>query len=242
LGLFAAEGYDRSVAKPFLTAYWGNLLLLNYAVPAAVLEAHLPGGCELDTFRGSPYLSLVAFQFTRTRVFGFRWPGFTNFPELNLRFYVRHGGKRGVCFVREFVPSGLVAGIARVLYNEPYAKARMSDAVERRNGEIHARYDLAFRGSSLEFRATAMDRPHRPAEDSLEHFFKEHDLGVGRSRAGETLTYRVEHPVWRVFPMKDYFVRVDAALYGDEFAFLARATPDSVVLAEGSEIVVYGKD
>lgn len=230
------------MAKPFLTAHWGNLLLLNYAVPASVLEPLLPPGCELDQFEGSPYLSLVAFQFTRTKVFGIRWPGFTNFPELNLRIYVRHQGKRGVCFAREFVPSGLVAGIARVLYNEPYAKARMSEEVRREAGAIQVRYALSYRGNSLEFRARADDLPVTPPEGSLEHFFKEHELGVGRSRAGQTLTYRVEHKIWRVFPVRDSHVRVDAGLYGDRFAFLSAAKPNSIVLAEGSEIVVYGKD
>jgi uncharacterized protein YqjF (DUF2071 family) len=230
------------MAKPFLTAHWGNLLLLNYAVPDSVLLPHLPHGCELDRWQGSAYLSLVAFQFTRTRVFGVRWPLFTNFPELNLRFYVKHGGKRGVCFVREFVPSALVAGIARALYNEPYAKARMEESVVREKGEVSVRYALSYRGRSLEFRARALDQPHLPAADTTEHFFKEHELGVGRSRRGETLTYRVEHPVWRVFPMRESEVRIDAALYGPGFEFLSTARPASVVLAEGSEIVVYGKD
>jgi uncharacterized protein YqjF (DUF2071 family) len=228
--------------KTFLTAHWGNLLLLNCPAPREVLEPLLPPGCELDFFEGSPYVSLVAFQFTRTKVFGLRWPGFTNFPELNLRFYLKRNGQRGVSFVREFVPSWLVSGIARALYNEPYSKARMTAEVSRESGLVNAHYALRYGAHSLDFRVSAVDQPFEPREDSVEHFFKEHELGVGRDRAGRAVTYEVEHPRWRVFPVKDYLVKLDAAeLYGSEFSFLANAAPRSVVLAEGSEIVVYGK-
>lgn len=227
--------------KTFLTAHWGNLLLLNYAAPEGLLEKYLPPGCELDRFEGKPFLSLVAFQFTRTRVFGLRWPGYTNFPELNLRFYVKHGGRRGVCFVREFVPSALVAGIAKMVYNEPYAKARMSDRITSGAGRITAEYNLAYNGGRLRLFAEALAEPLLPPEGTLEHFFKEHDLGVGRDRAGRAVTYEVEHELWRVFPVLRHEVQLDACVYGPDFAFLCGARPASVLLAEGSEIVVYQK-
>ena len=229
--------------KPFLTAHWGNLLLLNYPAPDEALRPYLPPGCELDRFGGSAFLSLVAFQFTRTKVFGLRWPGFTDFPELNLRFYIRHQGRRGVCFVREFVPSRLVAGIARWIYNEPYKAARMQERVTRDAGGIHALYTLRDGPHSLHFEARACGQPYLPPEHSLEHFFKEHELGVGRDRDGSAVTYDVHHPVWRVYPVQSYEVRLDArGLYGDAFAFLETTRPASVVLAEGSEIVVYTKN
>ena len=77
----------------------------------------------LDRYDGSPYVSLVAFDFLETRVGGIPWPGFTSFPEINLRFYVRDGDRRGVCFVREIVPKALISFIARALYDEPYVTA-----------------------------------------------------------------------------------------------------------------------
>ncbi len=229
-------------AEAFLTAHWGNLILLNYAVPADVLVSYLPRGCELDLFGGSPYVSLVAFQFTRTKVFGMRWPGFTNFPEINLRFYVKHQGQRGVCFIREFVPSHLISWIARFLYNEPYKKAEMWERVLHEGPQIKAHYKMISAGSSFECEIVAKNEPYLPAEDSFEHFFKEHELGVGRDRRGNTLTYKVHHPYWRVFPVNEFFLKIDAAsLYGSSFDFLANREPNSVVFAEGSEITVFKK-
>ena len=111
--------------RPFLTARWENLLLVNFKTKAEILEPYLPKGCVLDTYEGSPFVSLVAFEFLETKVFRVKWPGFTNFPEINLRFYIRFGEQRGVCFIREYVPSFLVSSIARWLYNEPYLSAKM---------------------------------------------------------------------------------------------------------------------
>src|SRR3569623_1835388 len=105
---------------PFLSARWSNLCLFTYPVPAAMLEKRLPPGLELDTREGQAFVSLVAFDFLDTRVLGVPWPGYRNFAELNLRFYVRRRrsaaeaaaqapAERGVVFVREFVPQRLVA-------------------------------------------------------------------------------------------------------------------------------------
>src|SRR5438034_10710429 len=104
--------------RPFLTAKWHNLFLATYAVPPALLEKRLPRGLSLDLRDGQAFVSLVAFEFLDTRVLGVGWPGFRNFGELNLRFYVRHGGERGVVFLREFVPQRFVAWVARGLCND----------------------------------------------------------------------------------------------------------------------------
>src|SRR5213075_3299402 len=74
---------------------------------ADLLERRLPPGLELDTRDGRAFASLVAFDFLDTRVLGVPWPGYRDFTELNLRFYVHRGLERGVVFVREFVPHRL---------------------------------------------------------------------------------------------------------------------------------------
>ena len=73
----------------FLSAAWHNLLFANYAVDPKVLAPFVPRGTEIDFHDGNCYISLVAFQFLNTKVFGF--PAFTkrNFDEINLRFYVK---------------------------------------------------------------------------------------------------------------------------------------------------------
>jgi uncharacterized protein YqjF (DUF2071 family) len=230
------------MSKPFLTAEWRNLFLATYVVPQGLLQPRLPPGLELDTRAGHAFVSVVAFEFRDTRVLGVPWPGYRNFPELNLRFYVHRGAERGVIFVREIVPRRLVAWIARTIYNEPYFVAPFT--AERRDeaDRLTMTYRLCFAGREHVLEATGGKPAFRPAEMSDEHFFKEHHWGYGRTRRGEGLRYHVEHPVWDVYPVQGYRIDLDwAAVYGPEWAFLGKASPVSTVFAVGSAVSVYPK-
>src|SRR5262249_17961031 len=112
-------------ARPFLKAEWLNVAAITFAADEHRLRPYLPRGAEIDSLEGSPRVSLVAFEFRRTRVARLAIPGHVAFPEINLRFYVRHGGERGVVFIRELVPRRAIATVARVLYNEPYRRVPM---------------------------------------------------------------------------------------------------------------------
>jgi uncharacterized protein YqjF (DUF2071 family) len=228
--------------RPFLTAQWRNLFLATYAVPADLLKQHLPPGLELDTRNGSAFVSLVAFEFRDTRVFGLPWPGYRYFPELNLRFYVRHGTDRGVIFVREFVQKRLVAWLARTIYNEPYKVAPLTNHCQEDVDNITMEYRLGCAGREHVLRVTGRKPASVPPVDSDEHFFKEHHWGFGRTRRGQAIRYRVEHPVWEVFPVQSYLVDLDwRSVYGPDWEMLNKATPVSTVFAAGSTIAVYPK-
>jgi uncharacterized protein YqjF (DUF2071 family) len=226
--------------RPVLTARWVNLALVTWAVPPAVLEPHLPPGCEPDLIDGSAFVSLVAFDFLDTRVLGVPWPGFVDFPEINLRYYVRHDGRRGVTFVRELVPSKLVSLVARTLYDEPYAAARMTSRTRQEGARRTVTHQVVWRGKTcrLEMSGTLPSALSSPR--SLEHFLKEHDVGYGRSRRGRLVAYSVAHPPWDV--LKDPTLRLDwdfGHVYGRDWAFLGDARPRSLVFAEGSGVAVY---
>lgn len=226
--------------RTFLTAQWRNLILANYAVPESLLRPRLPPGVDLDRRGGECFVSLVGFQFLDTRVLGVSWPGYRDFPEWNLRFYVRHGDHRGVCFVREFVPSRLVAGIAQLVYNEPYRAARMTMRVDDSGPGASAEYSVAWGGQTHRLAIAGNSPPIRPGPETTEHFFKEHSWGFGVTRSGRLLRYEVSHPEWDVYPVRSYTVDVDwSALYGPEWAALQGAEPASVVFAVGSAVTVY---
>src|ERR1035441_6746488 len=88
----------------FLTADWKWVAMANYAVDPSLLEPLVPRGTELDAFDGRVYVSLIGFLFNRSRIFGIPIPLHQSFEEVNLRFYVRRGEKRGVVFISELVP------------------------------------------------------------------------------------------------------------------------------------------
>ena len=226
--------------KAFLTAAWRNLILANYAVPEDVLRPYLPPGVELDRWRGKCYASLVAFQFLETKVLGIGWPTFKNFPEWNLRIYVRHGEQRGVVFVREWVPQRFVAWVARTIYNEPYRAAPMAMKVDENPETLSASYTVTTRNRVHTLAATGSKPMVRPSSNSVEHFFKEHSWGFGKTRKGELLRYEVNHPEWDVYTVRDFRADLDwGVLYGDEWKAMNGREPDSIVLAAGSAVSVY---
>src|SRR5262249_4230447 len=104
----------------FLTAEWRNVLLLNYVVQPSLIRQFVPPCTELDSFEDRTYVSLVAFQFNRTRVLGVVVPFHQSFEEVNLRFYVKRGTRRGVTFIKELVPRYAVAAVARLAFGENY--------------------------------------------------------------------------------------------------------------------------
>lgn len=229
------------MAIRFLTARWSRLAMFNYAMPEAALVPHLPPGCVPDTsLDGRAYASLVAFDFERTRVLGVPWPGFTTFPEINLRAYVRRGQDRGVVFVREIVPSRLVAAIARLTYNEPYLAAPTRSETRVDGPTMTVAHRVTHMGRESRLRVTADATPCVTTGDRLLEFFKEHRWGFNRSRSGRLLRYEVAHPEWRCHNVQRWVLDWDfGGLYGPAWSGLARRGPDSVLLAEGSPIEVF---
>jgi uncharacterized protein YqjF (DUF2071 family) len=227
----------------FLTARWTNLFLASYAVRQELLRPRLPPGLELDLRDGQAFVSLVAFDFLDTKVLGVPWPGYRNFPEINLRFYVRHGDERGVVFVREFVPLRLVAWLARTLYNEPYLATKMSSMVRETAEHITVEHQLVWNGRVNTLRVTGNKAAFRPDAASVEHYFKEPgQWGFNTSRAGQTVRYLVRHPVWETYPILDYDIDLDwERVYGPEWGFLREVRPYSTILAAGSHVAVYPK-
>jgi hypothetical protein len=233
------------VPRPFLTARWEHLVLLNYAAPPRLLDPLVPRGTELDRWQGETLVSLVGFRFRDTRVGGIAVPGHRDFEEVNLRFYVRRRGpdgtdRRAVVFIRELVPRRAIALVARWIYNEPYLTVPMAHATSldpARGGQV--RYSWRFRGADHALRAVAQGPAQALAPGSEAEFITEHYWGYTRQRDGGTLEYQVEHPRWRVWtPTEAAFEGAGGALYGDAFGAILAGPPRSAHVAEGSEVIV----
>jgi hypothetical protein len=79
-----------------------------------------------------------------------------------------------------------------------------------------------------------------PAENSHGEFIIEHYWGYTKRGEARTDEYKVEHPKWELFDVKNYEIDCDfAALYGAEYVFLNNKKPYSIFMAKGSEIAVY---
>ncbi|MBX2980119.1 MAG: DUF2071 domain-containing protein [Flavobacteriales bacterium] len=228
--------------RAFLRAEWRKLAIANYAVHPKLLEPYLPFGTELDLWNGNCYVSLVGFMFQRTRVLGVPVPFHINFPEVNLRFYVRRKEgeewRRGVVFIQEIVPRVALTLVANTLYGEHYRTLPMQHNWLQQDDQLTVRY--AWRKSRWHaFTVTAQGDPVEMAEGSEAEFITEHYWGYTRLTPQHTNSYAVEHPRWKVYPVIGHSMDVDFGLiYGPNFADLRMQEPLSVMLAEGSPIVV----
>jgi uncharacterized protein YqjF (DUF2071 family) len=237
-------------SRAFLTAEWRDLVMLNYEIDPRVLAPHIPAGVELDFHNGQTFVSLVGFLFQRTRVRGLHIPYHANFEEVNLRFYVRRevGGdvRRGVVFIREFVPRRAVTLIANLLYGENYRTVPMGHRIERDAGvasdspprELEYRWHFAGRAHRIALQTSGP--AHALPPDSLEEFIAEHYWGYTALPRRRTAEYQVAHPPWSVCRAASCQLDADiAALYGDQFVPFLNDEPVSAFWANGSPVRVY---
>lgn len=226
----------------FLTAEWRKLAMANYVVDAEILKLYLPYKTELDVWNSNCYLSLVGFMFMNTKLGGIKIPGYTNFEEVNLRFYVRYNTgsewKRGVVFIKEIVPKKMIAFIANTFYGEKYKALPMQHSWHQTNGKLIVNYSWQqqhWHQFTVEADAVAIAmQPGSEAEFIMEHYW-----GYTQKTKLKTGAYQVQHPSWLHYPVTEYKIAVDFALtYGTAFSFLNSMQPQSVFLAEGSAIQV----
>lgn len=229
----------------FLTAEWKHLAMLNYEVEPSLLARHVPNGTELDLWSGKALVSVVGFEFLKTRVFGIPIPLHRDFEEVNLRFYVRRraedGWRRGVVFIKEIVPRVAIAFVARKFYNEPYIALPMAHRLEEESGVVKSvEYSWRFGGRRNGLKLTTRGEAQPLTEGSEAEFITEHYWGYNAQRDSSTLEYRVEHPRWRVCEAE--VAKLDceiAGIYGKQFCDSLNGKPSSAFLAEGSAVTVY---
>ena len=125
---------------------WCNLLFAYWKVDAAVLRGLIPNGLDLDLYQGCAYVGAVPFTMedVSPRLVP-PLPGLHAFPELNLRTYVKTGGKPGVWFFSLDAGQKLAVRAARLWFHLPY---------------FDAKFQIAYRGEGVEYHSA---RTHRGA-------------------------------------------------------------------------------
>jgi uncharacterized protein YqjF (DUF2071 family) len=222
------------------------LAIANYEIAPSVLSKFLPFGTEPDYWHGKCYVSLVGFMFVNTRLLGIKIPFHVNFEEINLRFYVKRWEegewKRGVVFIKEIVPKSAITWVANTLYHENYETLPTTHRWEWSDDGLTVAYSWKKNAAWHTFQVAATSIPTALEADSATEFITEHYWGYAKVHDALTHEYEVKHPRWNVYTVTDYKIQVDfGSVYGPEFEFLNGLTPDSVMLAEGSEIAVGPK-
>jgi len=178
---------------------WQRQLFAHWKVPASTLRALVPQPLELDDYHGETYVGVTPFDLCGLR---FRFlpalPIASNFPEVNVRTYVRYGGKPGVFFFSLDAASRLAVLGARATFRLPYFAANMSitphgESIEYRSRRAAANAELAVR-----YRPTSAAVTAQPG--SLDHFLIERYALYVVHTNGRVVRGDIHHAPWRLHP------------------------------------------
>ena len=143
---------------------WLDLLFAHWPVDPAELAARLPPSLELDTWDDRAWIGVIPFTMDDVRPRHVWLPRrLTQFPELNVRTYVRRRDDptdRGVWFFSLDAMSWTTVWGSRLVFHLPDVHARMSsESVEGKIRYRSERDDRAWPGASF----GARYRPIGPA-------------------------------------------------------------------------------
>lgn len=215
--------------------------MANYRIDPRILAPHLPRNTALDLYQEECLMSIVGFLFLDARVMGVPWPYHQKFEEFNLRFYVTHQKdketRRGVVFLREFVPNHGITILANTFAREKYRKYPMRHAIKTEGNKVSAAYDFQVNGHWNSLSATAEAQQQRIKPGSLEDFIAEHYYGYNSWYGNRTLELRLKRPAWKYQKLLSF--QVDCRFedfYPREFVPFLYAEPHSVQFVTGSEV------
>jgi uncharacterized protein YqjF (DUF2071 family) len=230
----------------FLNAEWRKLAIANYLIDPKILSKYIPVGTEIDLYDSKCFVSLVGFMFINTKMLGIKIPFHTTFEEVNLRFYVKrfenNEWKRGVVFIKEIVPKPALTFVANTVYGEHYETLKMKHKWEENDTNRTVEYQWRKNKIWQSFNIVADVNASDITENSETEFITEHYWGYAKVSKTVTNEYEVTHPKWQQYKVNSYDIKVDFGLvYGNDFDYLNKMNPESVMLAEGSTITVEGK-
>jgi len=233
------------MGNTFLRANWENLIMANYEIDPSVLEQYLPKGVELDFYNNKTFVSLVGFMFKKTSLFGIPIPFFGSFEEINLRFYVRkienRKIKKGVVFINETVPFKIVALLANKLYKEHYISIPTKNSIVISDHK-HLKYEWKINNKWNAIAVKADTNQYEITKDTIEEFIFERYFGFTKLSDTSTQEYKIHHPKWMTHKIINSHIDCDfGSMYGDSFSGLNNQKPDSIILAEGSQVSVNWK-
>lgn len=186
---------------------WNDLLFAHWPMRVAEIEALLPEDLEADTFQGSAWLGVVPFWMDRVRLNGLPpIPGVRQFPELNLRTYVRdrRTGTPGVYFLSLDAGNLFAVMVARSFFHLPYYWAQMGLKPRgEREFEFYSRRLLSRRPVRFKARYRGLGPSHKLAQSrpgTIEYFLTERYCLFTRDPLGRLLRANIHHVPW---PLED---------------------------------------
>lgn len=217
-------------AGPWTTLQrWRDLVFLHWRVEAGVL-APLLGGLVPEQIDGSPWVTMVCMRTPRIVTAGGVPLSVGEYAQVNVRTYVRHGGRPMVSFLHVCCGSRLVAAMVRRLGRMPYHAARVAT---RREGLVHA-YSCRGPGAlAVEFRPRG---PRAPAVGVEAELLDRHAFVT--TRGGRVGVGELAHAPWDVCDA-EVAVRTNTLLGALGIGGVDPRRPELVSFAPGASVVAW---
>ena len=191
-----------------MTQTWHDLLFAHWRIDVGKLRDKVPSPFEVDVFDGTGWLAVVPFRMTNVAPRGVpSIPWVSEFPELNVRTYVRVNDRPGIYFFSLDAGSTLAVRAARTLLNLPYYRATMT--VRSKAGAIE--YDCRRDDGSPEALLAGSYQPSGPPFQAqmgtLEYFLTERYCLYNLNHRGAPYRLDIHHPPWPLQPADAAFTR-----------------------------------
>jgi uncharacterized protein YqjF (DUF2071 family) len=205
------QGFEQTAHRPWplptarhiMAQRWNDLLFAHWPMRIAEIENLLPAGLEADVFQGSAWIGVVPFRMDRIQVRGLPpVPGARQFPELNLRTYVRdtQTGTPGVYFFSLDAGNLLAVMLARSIFHLPYYWAQMK--IEPRGEQEFSFYSRRLlSGKPVRFvaRYRGLGPSRRLVQSrpgTIEYFLTERYCLFTRDALGRLVRANIHHVPW----------------------------------------------
>ena len=196
-------------ASPWLMRQtWHDLLFAHWPVRPESLRAVVPPELELNLWEGSAWLGVVPFHMSGIRLHGF-WaiPGLSAFPELNVRTYVKAGGRSGVYFFSLDAANAIAVACAQRFFLLPYYRAKMQVFPQGNGLEYHStRIHRGAMPVSLEARYKPMGEVFQAQPGGLEHWLTERYCLFTLDRRRKICQCEIHPSPWPLQPAEAEFM------------------------------------
>lgn len=192
--------YPLPEAAFLMTMSWHDLLFAHWPVRADELRCLVPAALELDLWEGEGWIGVVPFHMTQVGLPALnRLPWVSAFAELNVRTYVRRGGKAGVYFFSLDAACWPAVIGARATFHLPYFWARIARSAEGAGVRYESRR-LVGPAAGLRARYGPSGERFAASPGSFEHWLTERYClyatdGAGRAHRGD-----IHHLPWPLQP------------------------------------------
>lgn len=226
-----------------ISSEFRKVALINYTIPAEVIEKYLPKHTKPDYYNGESMISLVGFQVRKIKVANVKLPLIKDFEQIDLQIYVKRfdgaNWRKGVVVINRIFDQPGLATLANTLFKTNYTSLTATGSVQETQQSLQVRYSWQFKEieQSFRVRSNRLAAPY-DKDDTVAAFLLDRSYGYIKAKE-DTYEYEIKHVDWHLFTVEEYSVDVDFSRQFDPgFNLLNNQTPHSVILTEGSTVAI----